>query len=363
MKQIVGILAFACVCTIQGQSPASFVGTISGFRAELAQIEIRPDTGEQVLATIGPDTVVRKIAPGVRDLQHAEPISITSVALGDRVLVTLEPGTKNALRIVVMPAQEIVQHNAADRKEWETRGVFGIVSAKAGNRITLKSRTAAEDVESVVTVDDQTVFKRYAPDSVKFGEAVSSRLTEVGVGDQLRAHGEKNEDGLKVKAREVVFGTFLIKAGTVVAVSPESHEISIKELGTNKPLTIAVTPDSQLKQMPAFPPSGGPMPAGRGPAGPGPGGGFEVNQMLERMPTATLADLRPGSQLVVSSTKGASAGHLTAIMVVANADMLIQMAAASSSRAGNVLGTGSLGMGGLMNGDMSGLGLSTMIMQ
>ena len=37
--------------------------------------------------------------------------------------------------------------------------------------------------------------------------------------------------------------------------------------------------------------------------------------MLERMPTANLADLKPGSQLVVSSTKGAEANKVTANMV------------------------------------------------
>ena len=370
MRQIAVVLLLAGVLQAQGQAPRSFIGTIAGFRPEKAQIEIRPDKGETILGELTPDTVAQKVAPGARDLKSAETIKATDVAIGDRVLATLEPGTQNIVRIVVMPAQEIAQRNEADRREWEKRGVSGIVSAKSGNRISVKTRTATGETEAVVTVDEQTSFKRYAPDSVKFADARSSRLAEVSVGDQLRARGEKSEDGLKVAAREVVFGTFVVKAGTVVAVDPESRQVIIKELGTNKPLTVVLTADSQLKQMPSFPAGMGAP--GRGstagmPAGRGMGSrGFDINEMLERMPAATLSDLKPGSTLVVSSTKGANANHLTAIMVLANADMLIQMASMMSNigRGRGDVGPGmGPGMGGMQGGDFGGLGLSGIIMQ
>ena len=48
--------------------------------------------------------------------------------------------------------------------------------------------------------------------------------------------------------------------------------------------------------------------------------------MLERMPTATLTDIKPGQTIVVSSTKGAQANSLTAIILVANAELLVRMA-------------------------------------
>jgi len=373
MRQVIIFLVIACAGLTQAQSPKSFVGTVIGFRPENAQIEIRLDTGDVVTAAVTPDTLAQKIAPGARDLKGAQPVKVTDVVLGDRVLVTLEPGTRDMLRIVIMPAQDIAQHNEAERRDWDVHGISGIVSAKSGNRITLKTRTAAGDAEAVVTLEDKTTFKRYAPDSVKFADARPSSQAELAIGDQLRARGEKSEDGRHVAAREVVFGTFLVKAGTIVAVNPESREIAIKELGTGKPLTIVITADSQVKQMPSFPIMGaagrGTPPTGGRAGGRGPGGaaGFDINQMLERMPAAGLADLKSGTELVVSSTKGAQAGRLTAIMVLANADMLIQMATAMS---GNGRGRGDMGntmgapsMGGMMNGDLSGLGLSGMIMQ
>jgi hypothetical protein len=294
--------------------------------------------------------------------------------------VTLAPGTSNVLRIVVMAAGDIAKRNAADRQDWQKRGVSGIVSARSGNRITVKTKTFTGEVEAVVTVDDRTSFKRYAPDSVKFSDARPSKLSEVTVGDQLRARGTKSEDGLALAAQDVAFGTFLIKAGTITAVNPESRQLTVKELGSNKILTVLFTADSQIKLMPSFPAGAmggaarGGVPATGGPAG----GGFDVNQMLERMPAGGLESLKPGSTVVISSTKGAARDQLTAIMVLGNADMLIQMASMMSgamSGAGRGGGMGGMPMGGVSMGGMpggmsgadssglGGLGLSGMIMQ
>ena len=86
--------------------------------------------------------------------------------------------------------------------------------------------------------------------------------------------------------------------------------------------------------------------------------------MLERMPAARLEDLKPGEAIVVSSTRGARNDRLTAITLVGNADMLIQMASMMSgggNRGGagmNASGMGTGGMGGMGGtGDLGGLGM------
>jgi hypothetical protein len=361
---------------MSAQAPKSIVGTLTAFRSESAEVEIRPDRDGPVIARITADTIAQKIAPGAKDLKSAEGIAVTDLGIGDRVLVTLAPGTSDALRIVVMAAGDIAKRDAADRQDWQKRGVAGIVSAKAGNRITVKTKTFTGEVEAVIAVDEQTSFKRYAPDSVKFSDARPSKLSEVAVGDQLRARGTKSDDGLQVAAKDVAFGTFLVKAGAVSAVNLESRQVTVKELGTNKTLTVLLTADSQIKLMPSVPmpgaaASGGgrsglPAMPGRG----GPSGGFDINQMLERMPASKLEDLKPGSSVVISSTKGATRDQLTAIMVLGNADMLIQMASmmSNSNRGGGMGGMamGGASMGGMPGGDSSGLGglgLSGMIMQ
>jgi len=53
--------------------------------------------------------------------------------------------------------------------------------------------------------------------------------------------------------------------------------------------------------------------------------------MLERMPAATLAELKPGEMILVSTTKSAKPGAITAITLLANADFLIRMATAQAA--------------------------------
>jgi hypothetical protein len=380
MKPIAIFLLMVAACAAQAQPAKSFVGTVAGLRPESAEVVIRPDTGDPVVARFTPDTIAQKIAPGEKDLKNAQSIQVSEVAAGDRVLVTLEPGTPNVRRIVVMSAGDIARHNEADRLDWQKRGVAGIVSAKAGNRITVKTRTPTGEAEAVVIADEKTSFKRYAPDSVKFGEAKPSKAAEVSVGDQLRARGEKSEDGLKVTAQEVVFGTFLLKAGSITAVNPESKELTVRELGSNTRLTVVLTVDSQIRQMLGFPAGmpggggrGGMPPIGGRSTNPGagnrggltggpPGGNLDINQMVESMPVVKLEDLKPGDTVVISSTKGAKSDQLTAIMVLSNADMLIQMASMMSGA--NRGGVNDVGWNGMLGGDLGalgGLGLSGMI--
>ena len=385
MKQI-HMAACAAVILWSSMAPAqtpptkSVVGTVSLFKAETAEIEIKPDNGAAVALKVTADTIAQKVAPGVTDLKKAESIKVTDVALGDRVLATPEPGTSNLRRIVVMSATDIVKKNEADRMDWTRRGVTGMVAAKSGNDVTLKIRTLAGESQAVVTVTETTTFKRYAPDSVKFAEARNSKLSEIGVGDQVRARGVKSEDGLKVTAEDVVFGTFVTKAGTITAVNVETRELTVKDLANNKPLVIRVTADSQIKKMPdmgammggmmgrgGMPPGGAPpagaarggMPAGGPPPGMGGGGrGMDINAMLERMPLSKLEDLKAGETIVVSSTKGAKSNEVTAIMMLANADNILRMIAAQSGggRGAGMPGAGGMGMMGGGDGRFRGHG-------
>jgi hypothetical protein len=379
------IAAWAAALLWSAMTPAqtptrSMVGTVSAFKTETTEIEIKPDSGAPVAFKVTADTMAQRVAPGVTDLKQAQAIKVTEVALGDRVLATPEPGTSNLRRIVVMAASDIEKKNAADKADWAKRGLSGVVGSKSGDQITLKIRTMGGEQQAVVTVTGKTAFKRYAPDSVKFADARNSKFSEIAVGDQVRARGEKSEDGLKLTADDVVFGTFVTKAGAITAINAETREVTVKDLSNNKPLTIRFTVDSQMKKMPDMSammggmgrggaPMGGAAPAGMGRGMPGGGmpgggmagrggmGGMDINAMLERMPQSRLEDLKPGEMVVVSSTKGAKNDQVTAIMMLANADFLLQMVSAQSgggAARGGMGGGG--GMGGMMGGGMDALG-------
>lgn len=368
----------AATLAAQPAAPRSLVGTVTGFRPAEAALEVQPDSGGLEVVRMAPETVVQRVAPGERDLRKAEPMKATDITIGDRVLVSWAAGAAEARRVIVMGANEITKKREADRQDWQHRGLAGVVDSIHGNEITLRSRSFAGEKLSTVVVSDKTTFRRYKPDSVKFSDAVASRLSEIRKGDQLRGRGVKSADGTRVDAGEVVFGSFLTKAGTVTAVNAETGEVTIKDLETEKPLVIRVTADTQLKRMPAmaamgnrpslagarggapgeggFP--GGGMGAGRpggmraegmGPGNPG-GGAPDLAQMLERMPVSKLDDFKVGESVVVSSTRGASKDQIMAIMLLGNAERLIQMATASSSARQGGMG------GGMMGGGMGGLG-------
>ena len=72
-------------------------------------------------------------------------------------------------------------------------------------------------------------------------------------------------------------------------------------------------------------PQGGP--GGGGPGGPGGRPGFNINDMLERLPTISIADVKVGDTIIVSSTQGVDPTRLTAISLVSGADTLLAMLA------------------------------------
>ncbi len=378
-------LSLATLLAAQAPAPKSVMGTVTAFKTDSLELEVKPDTGDPVSAALTPETIVQRVAPGAKDLKGATPAKITDISLGDRVLVTFAAGSRNARRVVVMSANEITRKNEADTQDWTKRGVAGIVASKNGSVITVKKRSLQGETQATIAVNENTKYRRYAPDSVRFVDASLSTLADIKVGDQLRARGQKSDDGLKVDAEEVVFGTFLTKAGTITAIDPAANQIQVKDLVTSKPLTIKLTADSQIKLMPDMaamfarmggagggapggPPAGGP-PTGGGMGMGRPPGGFDLAQMLERMPPAKLDGLKPGQTIIVSSTKGAANDQVTAITVLGNADFLIQMAsrgagagagAGGGARGGGMGGGMGMGGGGLAGG-LDGLGMSGMI--
>ena len=75
------------------------------------------------------------------------------------------------------------------------------------------------------------------------------------------------------------------------------------------------------------------------------GGGFDPQEMLERMPQLTLAELKAGDMIVVSSTSGADPTRLTAIALISGMDAVINALAARPATP-NIAGGQDLGLPG-----------------
>jgi hypothetical protein len=325
----------------QTSAAKSVLGTVTTFNKDARTLDVKPDNGAPVPVKLMGNTVVQRIAPGQTSLANAVAIQPSEITPGDRVLVTVGSNGSDALRVVVISATDIAKRDDADRQDWATRGISGVVASKTGSQILLqKVKSAGGDVQPVITISDKTRFRRYSPDSVKFADARLSKFDEISIGDQIRARGEKSPDGLKVSAEEIVFGTFLTKAGSVVSVDSSAREVTLKELGSGKTVIVKLTPDSTIKQMPAAPADG----RGAAPAG-------NLAQMIDKLPAGKIEDIKPGTSIVVSSTKGSEPDKVTGITVVSNADLLIRMASTPSGRGGTLV------FGGADGGGISVLGL------
>lgn len=345
----------------------SVIGEVKAIDATTRQITVKTDAGSVVTATVSDTTAYLRVAPGAKDLTGATKITFADVAEGDRVMamgkVAEDKKAVPVRNLIVMTKADLAKKQEAERAEWRRRGILGVVSAinPASREITITTRSMAGSTPVVIPVTDKVEMKRYAPDSIKFGDAKISTLDELKVGDQLRALGERSPDGAKFTAEKIVSGSFRTVAGTVTAIDPATGEIKINDLEKKQPLTIVVKQDAVLRKFPAAGEmmmlggggagarpagaSGGqggqPQPAGgqAGPGGPGGGmraggGGPNLDAMLERLPTIALADVKAGDTIIVSSTKGADPSRLTAITLVSGADTLLNMIAARQQQAG-----------------------------
>jgi len=306
-------------------APKSVLGTVTAFKVDTLEFGVKPDNGAPLRVKVGPETEVVTIPPGESGLAKAKPAKVTNIALGDRVLVSFVDGMTEARRIVLIPADDIARRNEAERLDWQRRGISGIVSSTSGDMVTLEQRTPQGVKTAVITVSGQTRIRRYAPDSVKFTDAQPSALGEIAAGDQVQARGRKSDDGTRLAAEEIVFGTFLTKVGKVTAVSADAREIRMEDMATKKTLTVRVTAGSQLKTLPDMRAMMSATPHDT----PGPAAGsFDIKQILEHLPAAAIGGVKVGTTIVVTSTRGANSSELTAIMLLANADSLIQVAQA-----------------------------------
>jgi len=343
------------------------IGEIKSIDAAAKQLTIKTDAGSMVSVSLSDKTTYKKLAPGEQSLTNATDLTFADLAEGDRVMargtVAADQKSVPALQIIVMTKGDLAKKQEAERLEWRRRGILGVITALKPDtkEITISNRTMAGTQSVVIPISDKTEMRRYAPDSIKFGDAKPSNFSDLKVGDQLRALGERTEDPLRFNPQKVVTGAFRTVGGVVSAVDPATGEIQIKELEKKTPLTIVIKQDAVLRRFPsemgamggfgrpggggggAAPaagggaqpqqgaqsqrPQGGNGPGAGGPGGPRPGGGFNINEMLERLPTISIADVKVGDTIIVSSTQGADPSRLTAISLISGADTLLAMLA------------------------------------
>ena len=363
------LLAAAGMAVAQSASPSAIakqIGTIKTINGNA--ITLTPESGADVAVTVEDSARILRLNPGEKDLKNATPIQLQDLKVGDKVRVRGHAAGQgiDALEVLVITSSAVDAVREQIRQDWQKRGIGGLVRSvdPANGTVTISVTGLSGKKEVVVKTAKNTVIRRYAPDSIKFDDAKPGTLGEVHPGDQLRARGERSADGSEVTAEEIVTGSFRNVAGIVNSVDASAGTISVQDLLSKKPVVVKVTAESQLHKLPpemaqmiamrlksSLPPgapgAGGARPeSGHGaqaasrPAGGTPaaetgsggmgagmrsGGGRDFQQILNRMPAVTLADLHKGDAVLIVATEGSGSGG-TAITLLSGVEPILQAA-------------------------------------
>lgn len=309
-------------------------------------------------------TLYKRSSPENASLTAATAGTLTEIGVGDRLTVSALPSadgkTLTARQVIYMTKADIDAKNKKDADAWRTRGITGkVVSVNAAtDQVVVETRTLTGSSNVTMTPKAGAKFLRYAQDSIRFDEAKASSMADVKAGDMLRALGDKSSDGTSFSAEQIVTGAFQTIAGTVKSIDVEKRELVITDLQTKKDVTVVISDTSVVKKFPTeqaemmarmqmgggmggarpvgaapqTPPAGG-QTAGQGGGRPGmggqrPGGGGAVDDMLDRFPNITAADLKAGDMIAISSTKNGTNTRIKAIKLLAGVEPFLRMAQA-----------------------------------
>jgi hypothetical protein len=358
-----------------GQTPSAAIKpvVISGDVITISDKKIVANTKTGPLDVVITDkSVFKRVSAENPNFATATAGALTDIGVGDKLTITgiLSADGKSipARSVYFMTKADIAAKNAKESEQWRLRGITGrVISVNTQtNQIGVDVRTLMGSSTVTLTPKNNAKFLRYAPDSIRFDEAIVSSLADVKVGDMLRALGDKSTDGLGFAAEKVVAGAFQTIAGTVKSVDAIKNEVVIKNLQTNKDVTIVIGDTSLLKRFPAeqaeqmvrfqMMGAGGARPVGQGgtpvkpvadPSGgqgqaPGagrPGFGGQraaggIDDMLDRLPSMTTADLKVGDIIALSSTKNGNSDRIKAIKLLAGVEPFLRAAQANGGRRG-----------------------------
>jgi Domain of unknown function (DUF5666) len=370
-------------------SIARVIGTIKAING--STLTVAPASGPEITAVVQPNARILKLEPGEKDVKTATPIQLTDLQVGDTVRVRgfAAQGATSipALEVLVITRSAVAAESDKIREDWQKRGLGGLVTGvdPASGTITISVTGFTGKKSIAIHTSKSTIFRRYAPNSVKFEDASASSLAQIKSGDQLRARGQRSADGTEFTAEEVVTGSFRNVAGLVNSVDASSGIVTVQDVLSKKSVQVKITSDSQLHQLPpemaqriAFrlkAAAAGGMPpgasgAGRGQYGQGqaagganangsegggthPGmgmraGGGDFQQILSRMPTVTIADLHKGDAVMMVATEGSPTTPSTAINLLSGVEPILR--AAPNGSEAMMMTPWSLG-GGMPGGD------------
>jgi hypothetical protein len=358
------------------------VGEVSSVNQSGNKIVLQTSDGA-IEVIISSATVFKRVPPENPTLAAAVAAALSDIGENDKIVVTgavsADKKTIPAKTVYLMTKSDISKRNQAEKELWRTRGISGrVVSVDFKTRnITLATRSISGETNITVSPKENAEFLRYSADSVKFADTVASNLAEIKVGDQLRALGDRGTDGLTFQAEKYVSGTFRTIAGKITAIDMAKNEITIENAQDKKQVTVVLKNDTSMKRFPPEqaqmmaammsggggmrpgqggqggnmvvmrPPQGG-QPAGQTPPNTGnagapagqPGGAngqnrpegrqggrgrADFDEILDRLPNLTLAEIKVGEMIGISTSPGTAPDRFTAIKLISGIEPFLTM--------------------------------------
>jgi len=358
------LIALVCSPMAYAQAPSHFLGTITTINGNALTIKTaQGDEQVQVPA----NAELKRVEPGQTSLSAAVAMQFSELAVGDRVLVWIDPnspaGSLQATRLVAIKAADLAKRREQEAAEWQQNGVGGLVKSVDPTAGTIVITVGAGPAMHTITIHttQSTVLKRYAPASVNYAEAKPAPITTIHPGDELRARGTKNEDGKEIAADEVVSGSFRNISGVIASLDPAHSSFTLKDLATKKMVTVQVPQDAQMRELPermaqflaARLKGGAAGGAGahggnggeNGAAGNGGefhqhggGGAMDSQQILSRAPEIHFTDLKKGDAVMLVAAPGDA--QVTAVTLIAGVEPLLEAPASQDLLANWSMGSG-----------------------
>jgi hypothetical protein len=305
------------------EKPSYLVGEVTQLDAA-GTLALKAESAGTVAVHPAPNARFLRARPGATTLKDATPLAPSDIQLGDRVMVhgfkSKDGASFDAREVVVMTRGDIEQKREAELADWRKRGIVGVVTAVDKDHGTISVRLGRRpDAPGMVieTSGRPVAFKRYAPDSVRFLDARASSLGEIASGDELRALGEKQEDGARLAAEQIVTGSFRVITATVTAADAPKGEVMVKDDESGREVRVSVGKDARVRRLPPeMAQRLGRPPSPEAVASPGPRPRRGGEDLLSRLPEAQVSELKVGDRILVSSTRGLDEGKMNAIVVV-----------------------------------------------
>src|SRR4051794_21952443 len=101
-------------------------GTVSAVNAEVRQLTLKSDKGEDVAVTTSETTLFLRIPPGETDPKKGTKTTLSTVTPGDRAVViapvSADPKALVASAVLVMSKSDVASIQQKDQEDWKKRG-------------------------------------------------------------------------------------------------------------------------------------------------------------------------------------------------------------------------------------------------